>query len=78
MLEGSGGEQNLNFRDTASAEAVGIKKTRDGAEIGWSLIEEINCSTACCSTLTNKKIPIQKLETYQRITSSQCPWEAVM
>ena len=38
MLEGSGGEQNLNFRDTASAEAVGIKKTRDGAEIGWSLI----------------------------------------
>ena len=40
MFEGSGGEQNLNFRDTASAEAeaVGIKKTRDGAEIGWSLI----------------------------------------
>ena len=38
MLEGSGGDQNLNLRDTASAEAVGIKKTRDGAEISWSLI----------------------------------------
>ncbi|CAI9162641.1 unnamed protein product [Rangifer tarandus platyrhynchus] len=38
----------------------------------------INCSTAYCSTLTNKKIPIQKLETYRRITSSQCRWEAVI
>uniref|UniRef100_A0A8C0I2T1 C-C motif chemokine ligand 7 n=1 Tax=Balaenoptera musculus TaxID=9771 RepID=A0A8C0I2T1_BALMU len=37
----------------------------------------INHSTTCYYRLTNK-IPIQKLESYRRIISSQCPQEAVI
>uniref|UniRef100_A0A673UWM7 C-C motif chemokine ligand 7 n=1 Tax=Suricata suricatta TaxID=37032 RepID=A0A673UWM7_SURSU len=34
----------------------------------------INISTTCCC----KKIPIQKLKSYRRITSSYCPQEAMI
>ncbi|XP_008047112.1 eotaxin [Carlito syrichta] len=32
----------------------------------------------CCFTLTNRKIPIQRLESYRKISSSKCPRKAVI
>ncbi|KAL1780243.1 C-C motif chemokine 12-like [Sigmodon hispidus] len=32
----------------------------------------------CCYKMTNQKIPVQRLKSYQRIFSTQCPWEAVI
>ncbi|XP_052614047.1 C-C motif chemokine 2-like isoform X2 [Peromyscus californicus insignis] len=32
----------------------------------------------CCYKMTNQKIPVRRLKSYQRITSTQCPWKAVI
>ncbi|XP_004707402.1 eotaxin isoform X1 [Echinops telfairi] len=34
--------------------------------------------TICCFNMTGRKIPIQKLESYIRITNSKCPRTAVV
>ncbi|KAK2492912.1 hypothetical protein MC885_019662 [Smutsia gigantea] len=40
--------------------------------------DSVSIPITCCFGVVNKKVPIQRLESYSRITSSQCPQEAVI
>ncbi|XP_077019201.1 C-C motif chemokine 8-like [Tamandua tetradactyla] len=40
--------------------------------------ESVSIPVTCCFSVVSRKIPIQKLKSYSRVTSSQCPREAVI
>nr|P49873.1 RecName: Full=C-C motif chemokine 8; AltName: Full=Monocyte chemoattractant protein 2; AltName: Full=Monocyte chemotactic protein 2; Short=MCP-2; AltName: Full=Small-inducible cytokine A8; Flags: Precursor [Sus scrofa]ACN22077.1 chemokine (C-C motif) ligand 8 [Sus scrofa]CAA88371.1 monocyte chemoattractant protein 2 [Sus sp.] len=40
--------------------------------------DSVSIPITCCFGLVNGKIPFKKLESYTRITNSQCPQEAVI
>ncbi|XP_037665258.1 C-C motif chemokine 8-like [Choloepus didactylus] len=40
--------------------------------------ESVWIPITCCFSVVSKRIPFQKLKSYMRVTSSQCPWEAVI
>ncbi|ELK01793.1 Eotaxin [Pteropus alecto] len=42
------------------------------------LAQPASVATICCFNLRNKKISIQQLHSYKRISSSRCPQKAVL
>ncbi|XP_025852049.1 C-C motif chemokine 8 [Vulpes vulpes] len=40
--------------------------------------DSVSIPITCCFSMVKRKIPMQKLESYMRITNSQCPQEAVI
>ncbi|OWK14184.1 CCL8 [Cervus elaphus hippelaphus] len=40
--------------------------------------DSVSIPITCCFSVTNGKIPFKKLDSYTRITNSQCPQEAVI
>nr|XP_005899754.1 PREDICTED: C-C motif chemokine 8 isoform X2 [Bos mutus] len=42
------------------------------------LAQPVSTPITCCFSVINGKIPFKKLDSYTRITNSQCPQEAVI
>uniref|UniRef100_A0A5F7ZI24 C-C motif chemokine n=2 Tax=Macaca TaxID=9539 RepID=A0A5F7ZI24_MACMU len=42
------------------------------------LSDSVSIPITCCFNVINRKIPIQRLQSYTRITNTQCPKEAVI
>uniref|UniRef100_A0A8D0MPA0 C-C motif chemokine n=1 Tax=Sus scrofa TaxID=9823 RepID=A0A8D0MPA0_PIG len=42
------------------------------------LAQPASVATICCFNVTRKKIPIQRLQSYQRVTANKCPQNAVI
>ncbi|MEJ1272337.1 C-C motif chemokine 12-like [Cricetulus griseus] len=40
--------------------------------------DSVSIPITCCYTMASQKIPLWRLKSYRRITSTQCPWEAVI
>ncbi|ELK01792.1 C-C motif chemokine 8 [Pteropus alecto] len=40
--------------------------------------DSVSIPVTCCYNMVNKRIHIQKLKSYTRVTNSQCPQEAVI
>ncbi|XP_004747149.1 C-C motif chemokine 8-like [Mustela nigripes] len=38
----------------------------------------VSIPITCCFNVVKRKVPLQKLESYTRVTNSQCPQEAVI
>ncbi|XP_044106417.1 C-C motif chemokine 8-like [Neovison vison] len=38
----------------------------------------VSIPITCCFSVVKRKVPVQKLESYTRVTNSQCPQEAVI
>ncbi|XP_025707023.1 C-C motif chemokine 8-like [Callorhinus ursinus] len=38
----------------------------------------VSIPITCCFNMVKRKVPMQKLESYTRVTNSQCPQEAVI
>ncbi|XP_004041991.3 C-C motif chemokine 8 [Gorilla gorilla gorilla] len=45
---------------------------------GLAQPDSVSIPITCCFNVINRKIPIQRLESYTRITNIQCPKEAVI
>ncbi|XP_022365586.1 C-C motif chemokine 8-like isoform X2 [Enhydra lutris kenyoni] len=42
------------------------------------LAQPVSIPITCCFSMVKRKVPVQKLESYTRVTNSQCPQEAVI
>ncbi|CAH6785785.1 C-C motif chemokine 12 [Phodopus roborovskii] len=40
--------------------------------------DAVSVSVTCCYKMATQKIHMRKLKSYRRITTTQCPWEAVI